>query len=60
VVERPRPVGADTRDCHVMRKGQRRTCGAVFLGQGELEKNREVRERDGFGKMVVWWERDAV
>lgn len=33
--------------------------GAAFLGQRELEKSKESRERDGCGVMVVWWEKDV-
>lgn len=33
--------------------------GAAFLGQRELEKSKESRERDGCGVMVVWWEKDG-
>lgn len=50
-------LGVEARSSRV--EGAGVEAGAAFLGQRELEKSKESRERDGCGVMVVWWEKDV-
>lgn len=50
-------LGVEARSSRV--EGADGEAGAAFLGQRELEKSKESRERDGCGVMVVWWEKDG-